>query len=127
MSSDGWDAWKQYLKPIEEVADGCAVMTRSGQRYEQLTAGKWAASAEEERNYADILGNTATAEQKEITYAGNKYVIFRALDDTVMARYENYGLVIQRAKRDFLVAAQSPYGKLPDVAVQVNKLIRLLM
>lgn len=127
MSSDGWDAWKPYLKPIEEVAHGCAVMTRSGQRYEQLITGNWAARAEEERSYADMLRNTTAAEQKELTYAGDKYVIFRALDDTVMARQENCGLVIQRAKRDFLVAAQGLYDKLPDMAVQVNKLVRFLM
>ena len=82
--------WAAYLPPVASVTDGCAIISLQGARCG--TQGKWQASTAEEQNYAALLNDPASAQSKGLTYGGKKYIITRALDDTIMAQLGKNGL-----------------------------------
>lgn len=117
--------WEAYLPPVEAVTNGCAIISLQGARCG--TKGKWAASTAEEQNYAAIASNPSTAGQRGVTYGGKKYIITRAVDDTVMAQLGKEGLVIQKAKT-VLVAGHFVEGQVMGaVAGQVAKVVAQLV
>ena len=121
LTMTGWEA---YLTPVAQVTNGCAIISLQGARCG--TKGSWKATTAEEQNYAAILNNISTAGQRPLTYGGKKYIITRALEDTIMAQLGKNGLVLQKSKT-VLVAGHFVEGQVMNsvsskVAVVVGQL-----
>ena len=113
--------WEAYLPPVAQVTNGCAIISLQGARCG--TKGSWKATTAEEQNYAAILNNISTAGQRPLTYGGKKYIITRAIDDTVMAQLGKEGLVLQKSKT-VLVAGHFGEGQVMGaVSAQVAKVV----
>ena len=116
--------WEAYLPPVAAVTDGCAIISLQGARCG--TKGSWKASTQEEQNYAALLLDPNSAQSKGLTYGGKKYIITRALEDTIMAQLGKNGLVLQKSKT-VLVAGHFVEGQVMNsvsskVAVVVGQL-----
>lgn len=88
--------WAAYLPPVAQVTDGSAIISLQGARCG--TMGKWGASQAEEVNYAALLRDVSSAQSKGLTYGGKKYIIIRAIDDTIIAQLGKTGLCLQKTK-----------------------------
>jgi hypothetical protein len=116
--------WAAYLTEVAYVAADSAIISLQGARCG--ITGKWSASSAEEINYATILKDISSAQAKGLTYGGKKYIVTRALEDTVLAQLGKEGLVIQKSVT-VLVAAHYVEGQVASqVAGKVAKVVAQL-
>jgi hypothetical protein len=116
--------WAAYLTEVGYVAADSAIISLQGARCG--TAGSWAASSAEEVNYAALLKDIGSAQAKGLTYQGKKYIITRAVDDTILAQLGKEGLVLQKSAT-VLVAAHYVDGQVASqVAGKVAKVVTQL-
>ena len=117
--------WNAYLADVKDIAAGCAIISLQGALCGK--EGKWDAKQGEMQNYAACLNNIASAQSKGITYNGKKYIIVRAVDDSILAQLGKEAVVLQKAKT-VLVAAKCVDGQVPAaVAAGVSKCVAKLM
>jgi hypothetical protein len=116
--------WPAYLTEISYVAADSAIISLQGARCGLL--GKWAATPTEEVAYAGLLKDIGSAQAKGLTYAGKKFIITRAVDDTILAQLGKEGLVIQKSLT-VIVAAHYVDGQIVGtVASKVAKVVNQL-
>jgi hypothetical protein len=116
--------WAAYLTEVGYVASDSAIISLQGARCG--VAGKWAATSAEEVAYAGLLKDIGSAQAKGLTYAGKKFIITRAVDDTILAQLGKEGLVIQKSST-VLVGAHYTEGQVVgQVAGKVAKVVTQL-
>ena len=117
--------WTAYLNDVKDISAGSAIISLQGALCGKV--GKWDAKQAEMQNYAACLNNIASAQSKGITYNGKKYIVVRAVEDTILAQLGKEALVLQKAKT-VLVAAKCVEGQVPgNVAAGVSKCVAKLM
>jgi hypothetical protein len=117
----GWDA---YLTEVGYVAADSAIISLTGARCG--TAGKWGATQAEEGSYANLLKDIESAQAKGLTYGGKKFIITRAIDDTILAQLGKEGLVIQKSVSVLVVAHYVEGQVVGQVAGKVAKVVTQL-
>ena len=105
--------WAAYLADVKDISAGSAIISLEGALCGK--EGKWEAKQAEMQNYAACLKNIASAQSKGITYNGKKYIIVRAVDDSILAQLGKEALVLQKAKT-VLVVAKCAEGQVPAAA-----------
>jgi transcriptional regulator CtsR len=117
--------WEAYLPPVADVSESCGIVSLQGSRCGKK--GNWKASTAEEQNYAQLLNNITSATTKGLTYGGKKYIVSRAVDDTIIAQCAKEGLVLQKSK-SVLVAAHTVEGQvLSNAASKVAYVVAQLV
>jgi hypothetical protein len=116
--------WAAYLVEVGYVAAGSAIISLQGARCG--TQGSWGASSAEEVNYANLLKDIGSAQAKGLTYGGKKYIITRAVDDTILAQLGKEGLVLQKSVTVVVAAHYSEGQVVGQVAGKVSKVVNQL-
>jgi hypothetical protein len=116
--------WRSFLSELCGVVADSAILSLQGARCG--IAGAWAASQAEEVNYSRLLKNIGSAQAKGLTYQGTKFIITRAVDDTLFAQLGKEGIVLQKSIL-IIVAAHYVDGHVPSqVAGKVAKVVTQL-
>jgi hypothetical protein len=116
--------WVAYLTEVGYVASDSAIISLQGAQCG--VAGKWAATSAEEVAYSNLLKDIGSAQAKGLTYAGKKFIITRAVDDTILAQLGKEGLVLQKSL-NVLVGAHYTEGQVVgQVAGKVAKVVTQL-
>jgi hypothetical protein len=116
--------WAAYLTEVGYVASDSAIISLQGARCG--IAGNWAASSAEEVSYANLLKDIGSAQAKGVTYQGKKFIITRAVEDTILAQLGKEGLVLQKSVT-VLVGAHFTEGQVVgQVAGKVSKVVNQL-
>ena len=117
--------WSAYLADVKPISSGSAIISLQGALCGK--EGKWEAKQGEMQNYAACLNNIASAQSKGVTYNGKKYIVVRAVDDTILAQLGKEAVILQKAKT-VLVAAKCVEGQVPgNVAAGVSRCVAKLM
>jgi hypothetical protein len=91
-----------YLTDVGQISTGTAIISLKGARL--ATSGKWSATRDEEGHFARVVTEFDSAIGKEVSYSGKRFVVNRAIEDTVFARLGKEGLVLQKASLVFVAA-----------------------
>ena len=86
------------MPPVAQVSNGCAIISLQGARCGAM--GQWKAAYTEEMDFAQKM---LAPQPGSLVYAGKKFIITRAFDDTIMAQAGKEGLVMQKARTVFVV------------------------
>jgi hypothetical protein len=117
-------SWRTFLVEVGSVAASAAIISLQGALCG--TIGKWSASQAEEVNYSTLVKDIGSAQAKGLTYQGTKFIITRAIDDTILAQLGKEGLVLQKSQL-VLVAAHYIDGQVAtQVAGKVDKVVTQL-
>jgi hypothetical protein len=116
--------WAAYLVEVGYVSGGSAIISLQGARCG--TQGTWSASSAEEVNYANLLKDIGSAQAKGLTYAGKKYIITRAVEDTILAQLGKEGLVLQKSVTVVVAAHYSDGQVVGAVSGKVAKVVNQL-
>jgi hypothetical protein len=116
--------WAAYLVEVGYVASGSAIISLQGARCG--TQGSWGATSAEEVNYAALLKDIGSAQAKGLTYGGKKYIITRAVDDTILAQLGKEGLVLQKSVTVVVAAHYTEGQVVGQVAGKVSKVVNQL-
>jgi hypothetical protein len=116
--------WAAYLTEVGYVASDSAIISLAGARCG--VAGKWAATSAEEVAYAGLLKDIGSAQAKGLTYAGKKFIITRAVDDTILAQLGKEGLVLQKSLTVVVGAHYTEGQVVGQVAGKVAKVVTQL-
>jgi hypothetical protein len=116
--------WAAYLTEVGYVSSDSAIISLAGARCG--TNGNWAASSAEEVNYAGLLKDIGSAQAKGLTYQGKKFIITRAVDDTILAQLEKEGLVLQKSVTVIVAAHYTDGQVVGQVAGKVSKVVNQL-
>jgi len=113
--------WAAYLVEVGYVSDGSAIVSLQGA--ECGKHGNWKATAAESQKYASLIQNIGTAQAQGLTYAGKKFIIVRAVDDTITAQLGKEGLVIIKANTVLVVAHTVEGQVLAAASAKVGKVV----
>jgi hypothetical protein len=113
--------WAAYLTEVGYVSSDSAIISLQGARCG--INGNWAASTAEEANYASLLKDIGTAQAKGLTYQGKKFIITRAVDDTILAQLGKEGLVLQKSVTVIVAAHYTDGQVVGQVAGKVAKVV----
>ena len=117
--------WAAYLADVKDISKGSAIISLEGALCGK--EGKWDAKQAEMQNYAAVLKNIAQAQSLGVTYNGKKFIVVRAVDDSILAQLGKEAIVLQKAKT-VLVAAKCDEGQVPAaVSAGVSKCVAKLM